>query len=260
MNQSAIFDKPKLWQEYGLTEDYGERIETVRRLMPKDVSSVLDIGCGKGDVINAIQQDNPSLRTVGMDLSIEALAYVQTHALSASLPDAPFPAKSFDVVLCLEVLEHIDEAAYRAARQEIQRLAGRFIIIGVPFKENLSSKQVICGACKTQSHADGHVRSYQERDAAALFEQFTLENRVVTGVAQRREPVAASRIRQRVAGVYYQPAIFHCPRCGHDRAAQFAFHSPLLLRKPASLLNRMLRRMKPLEPYWWIGLYRRQDA
>jgi SAM-dependent methyltransferase len=260
MNRSPAFDDKKLWENYGRTDDYAERIDTVQRLIPADVSSILDIGCGRGDVINVIQSNNARMRLVGMDVSPDALEYVESPSVLASLPDAPFPDQSFDLVICLEVLEHIDDPYYARSLEEIQRLAGRYILIGVPFKENLLSKQAICVDCNRASHADGHLRAYDDGTAAALFDRFVLEQRVLTGVLQRREPEAASWLRHRIAGVYHRPEFFHCPYCGGKAGSALKFHSPLPLRKFAGLLVRILRRMKPLEPYWWIGLYRRQNA
>jgi SAM-dependent methyltransferase len=260
MTRSHAFDNKKLWEDYGRTDDYAERIDTVQQLIPSDVSSILDIGCGRGDVINAIQSNNAGLRVVGMDLSLDALEHVEPPSVLAHLPDAPFPDKRFDLVICLEVLEHIDDSQYRRSLEEIQRLAGRYIIIGVPFKENLPSKQAICSDCGKASHADGHLRTYDDGTAAGLFDRFTLEQRALIGVMQRREPAAATWLRHHIAGLYYQPEIFACPHCGGDSCSEFRFRSPVVVRKPASLLVRILRRMKPHEPYWWIGLYRRQNA
>ena len=260
MTQPTAFEDNALWEEYGRTEDYLERIDTIQGMLPEDISTLLDVGCGRGDVINALQKNNSRLRAMGMDPFSEALEFVETPSVIASLPDTPFPDKSFDMVLCLEVLEHIDESKYQPSLMELQRVAGRYLIIGVPFKENLMHKQAICFDCRKVSHADDHLRSFDEESAAGLFDHFVLEQKTLVGVMQRREPAIASWLRHNVSGVYYPADTFYCPYCACNVARNIQFQSPFLLRKLTSLLVRMLRRMKPLEPYWWIGLYRRQNV
>ncbi len=260
MNEFLAFDDKQLWENYGRTDDYIERIDAVRRMIPVDISGILDIGCGRGNVINALQSGNAGMRVIGMDLSPEAIEYVSVPSVIACLPDAPFPDRSFDLVICLEVLEHINDSDYRRSLAELQRLAGRYIIVGVPYKENLLSKQAVCDDCGRASHADGHLRRYDDGTAADLFDQFMLDQKTRIGVMQRREPAIASRLRHHIAGVYYRPDYFHCPYCGCRSGTSLKFRSPLPLRKLTGLLVRILRRMKPLEPYWWLGLYRRQNA
>jgi len=260
MTRSNAFEDDALWQEYGRTEDYLERIDAVQRMLPEDISTLLDVGCGRGDVINALQKNNSDVRAMGMDPFSEALQFVETPSVVASLPHTPFQSRSFDLVICLEVLEHIKESDYQRSLMELQRIAGRYLIIGVPFKENLMHKQAICFDCRKVSHADDHLRCFDEERAAGLFDQFALEQKALIGVRQRREPVFASWLRHNISGVYYKTDIFYCPYCACNVAREIQFQSPLLLRKLTSLLVRVLRRMKPLEPYWWIGLYRRQNA
>jgi ubiquinone/menaquinone biosynthesis C-methylase UbiE len=260
MTQPPPFDDKEMWEKYGQTDDYIGRIDTVQQMIPEDVSSILDVGCGRGDVINELQSSCDGLHVLGMDLSPEALEHVKPPSVLAYLPDAPFADKSFDLVICLEVLEHINDSDYQRSLEELQRLAGRYVMISVPFDENLLSKQAICVDCKKASHADDHLRRFDDRMASNLLTQFVLEQKTLIGVMQRREPVTASWLRHHVAGVYYKPDYFHCPYCGCLTGTELKFSSPLPVRKLASLLVRMLRRMKPLKPYWWLGLYRRQDA
>jgi len=260
MTEFPAFDKKDLWNNYGRTDDYRERIETVRRMIPADVRSIVDVGCGSGDVINALHREKSGLRITGMDRSEQALAFVETPSVIASLPDAPFAGGRFDLVLCLEVLEHIGGADYQRSLQELERLAGFYIIAGVPFRENLSAKEAVCARCGNVSHADGHVRRFTKTELSGLFEQFVLDTSVRIGVMQRREPSAASRLRHSIAGVYYMPDTFECPHCGSKECTPFRFRSPLPLRKAAGLLVRLLRCLKRPEPYWWIGLYRRKHA
>ena len=98
--------------------------------------SLLEIGCGTGFVLSAIQRRFPKLRLSGSDLFDEGLALAQKrlpgvtlHQLDAS--HIPFKAE-FDVVGAFDVLEHIKDDA--AALQQMFQAAkpGGGVILTVP--------------------------------------------------------------------------------------------------------------------------------
>ncbi|MEX0950667.1 MAG: bifunctional 2-polyprenyl-6-hydroxyphenol methylase/3-demethylubiquinol 3-O-methyltransferase UbiG, partial [Gammaproteobacteria bacterium] len=77
----------------------------------------LDIGCGGGVLTEALAQ--AGARVTGLDLSAELIAVARTHAQTGGLtidyrqgrcenllPDA---AGHFDIITCLEMLEHVDD-------------------------------------------------------------------------------------------------------------------------------------------------------
>jgi 2-polyprenyl-6-hydroxyphenyl methylase / 3-demethylubiquinone-9 3-methyltransferase len=80
--------------------------------------SVLDVGCGGGILSDSMARRGA--RVMGIDLSTKALRVAQLHALEAATPDVTFQeisaealaaerAASFDVVTCMEMLEHVPE-------------------------------------------------------------------------------------------------------------------------------------------------------
>ncbi|MEM7261459.1 MAG: class I SAM-dependent methyltransferase [Planctomycetota bacterium] len=92
--------------------------------MPSAGSRVLDIGCGAGGALRAIEA--AGARGVGVDLSSVALEHAQKVAPTAQLLRSdgsrlPFADDSFDVVLNLGNLEHFDD--WRAGVREMARVA-----------------------------------------------------------------------------------------------------------------------------------------
>ncbi len=91
---------------------------------------VLDIGCGHG--INCVELNKRGFQCVGIEanqsFSEEARKHVEAHHMRAEKLD--FPDKSFDTVIMLEVLEHIDDPY--AALEEIVRVTKKNLILSVP--------------------------------------------------------------------------------------------------------------------------------
>jgi len=74
-------------------------------------NTVLDIGCGSGLMLNALDE---LANTSGMDMSNEAIQFSKEifkgSIKQGSLPDnVPFTNESFDLITALDVIEHIDE-------------------------------------------------------------------------------------------------------------------------------------------------------
>ncbi len=113
---------------------YGELEEVLLAHVPSG-ASCLDVGCGDGRTAGPWLVGR-GCRYVGVDVSSVAVAKARSAGLDAqTIGDAgslPFPGDSFDVALCLEVLEHLFEPQTAAA--EIFRVLrpGGLLIATVP--------------------------------------------------------------------------------------------------------------------------------
>ena len=104
-------------------------------------SKVLDVGCGEGrhifGILNAFEdvhcygldQDIPSLEKCKEGLEFfKKLDSNETIFQQGSVYQLPFEDNFFDLIICSEVLEHLDD--YHAAIQEVYRVlkpAGMFL-------------------------------------------------------------------------------------------------------------------------------------
>lgn len=97
---------------------------------------ILDVGCGEGFTIRALREAGVGMMTVGVDYSPSALAWSQANNVACSplhVADAqrlPFSDNSFDLVLCLEVLEHLPDS--RLGLVELLRVARDWVLVSVP--------------------------------------------------------------------------------------------------------------------------------
>ncbi len=106
---------------------------------------------------------------VGMDLSFAAVARVADPRCQADLGKLPFDDSRFDAVVATEVLEHIPTRADDTALDEMVRTARKWVLVTVPYCEDLEDSQLICPQCRCRFHRDYHVRSYRQADIDTLF-------------------------------------------------------------------------------------------
>jgi 2-polyprenyl-6-hydroxyphenyl methylase/3-demethylubiquinone-9 3-methyltransferase len=96
------------------------RLDWINRLSPLSGARVLDVGCGGGILTDAMARAGAAV--TGIDLAGKALRVAQLHALEAQTPSLQYrevsaealaaeaPA-SFEVVTCMEMLEHVPDPA-----------------------------------------------------------------------------------------------------------------------------------------------------
>lgn len=105
------------------------------------VSSLLDVGSGRGAFLFPLLTRFPELEVTSIDIllhrvellhSVEIGGVSNLHALERNLCEWDAPAESFDAVTLLEVLEHIPDVEKAVANAV--RMARRFIIVTVPSK------------------------------------------------------------------------------------------------------------------------------
>jgi 2-polyprenyl-6-hydroxyphenyl methylase/3-demethylubiquinone-9 3-methyltransferase len=96
------------------------RLAWIKSLCPLDNLSVLDVGCGGGVLSDAMARSGA--KVTGIDLAAKALRVAQLHALEAQTPNVNYrevsaealaleQAGTFDVVTCMEMLEHVPDPA-----------------------------------------------------------------------------------------------------------------------------------------------------
>jgi malonyl-CoA O-methyltransferase len=93
---------------------------------------ILDVGCGNGRYATLVNASFPNAEVWGVDVSAEMLAAVpgSIQTRIASIQDLPFQDGAFDLVYCIEALEHAPNPA--AAVAEMARLVqpgGRLLVV-----------------------------------------------------------------------------------------------------------------------------------
>jgi len=96
------------------------RLGWIEGMVPLQGKRVLDVGCGGGILADAMARRGAQV--LGIDLATRALRVAQLHALEASTPNIAYREVSvealaaeqpatYDVVTCMEMLEHVPDPA-----------------------------------------------------------------------------------------------------------------------------------------------------
>ena len=96
---------------------------------------ILDAGCGEGFVVSYLLQGNHGLTITGIDCSLEAIEMARQMVPGVlfdvgDLREMPYGDDSFDLVMCLEVLEHLPDP-HRGLR-ELRRVTSAHCLVSVP--------------------------------------------------------------------------------------------------------------------------------
>ena len=108
----------------------------VWRKLDRHAHSILDVGCGRGETISFINRHRNFL-AVGIDIfepSLEAAKRqnVYRDLLLGDVRYLPFSHKSFDILICSEVIEHLEKKSGERLLAELERVARKQILLTTP--------------------------------------------------------------------------------------------------------------------------------
>jgi SAM-dependent methyltransferase len=95
------------WWNAGMREIAGALLA---RAQMGETGAMLDAGCGSGQTMSCFLDAHPKWSAVGIDVAMEGLVAAEEAGLSVqrgSVLELPFADKSFDLVITLDVLQHL---------------------------------------------------------------------------------------------------------------------------------------------------------
>jgi ubiquinone/menaquinone biosynthesis C-methylase UbiE len=227
-------------------DDELKRITTITNMIPSDVDSLLEVGCGEGKIINPLQ--NKYKKICGVDISDEALKDVKTSKIKGRIENLPLSSNSFDIVLCCEVLEHLPRHLYEKSLKEIQRVSRKYILISVPNNEDLEIEKIRCPQCGFFFHISGHLRSFNMSNIKNLFPDYEL-------IKYDTVPV---EVKKALKKDFFKFETHLCPKCGffypNEKSRSNTGNSKSILEKLPFKL--------PMKKSggWIVALYKKHDC
>jgi 2-polyprenyl-3-methyl-5-hydroxy-6-metoxy-1,4-benzoquinol methylase len=168
-------------------DKYGSRNPLVRRMMDGfqralaelvDVSaptSLLDVGCGEGLLVQRLAQQLASSRVVGVDLEEASIQAGWSEHTAENLEyralrggELPFADGEFELVSAIEVLEHVPDPQRTLA--EMSRCAERHLLVSVPREPLWRALNMARGAYWSElGNTPGHLHHWSRRGFVDLL-------------------------------------------------------------------------------------------
>jgi ubiquinone/menaquinone biosynthesis C-methylase UbiE len=134
-------------------------------------ATVLEVGVGEGEISAKLRSLYPEAHIVGVDLYDDSLAAEWRMrgflGIYADIAHLPFPPLAFDLVMAIEVLEHVDDPV--AALAELVRVSRGGMVLSVPREPIWRVANMARGKYLADlGNTPGHVQHWSRRSFAEL--------------------------------------------------------------------------------------------
>jgi 2-polyprenyl-3-methyl-5-hydroxy-6-metoxy-1,4-benzoquinol methylase len=160
--------KHPMWHE----EDASYKAKDILALLAKRrlrLETICEVGCGAGGILEVLAREFPSARCTGYDISEQALALCRPkekanlHFLPGSLPQ---PDARFDLVLAIDVLEHVED--YIGFLKELRPKAAH-TVFRVPLNLSVQSVLLRSRPILRAREVYGHLHYFTRETALATL-------------------------------------------------------------------------------------------
>ena len=234
------------------------RTADVARMIPRLAGGTsLDVGARDGHFSKLLAEQFDAV--TALDLKAPNLSHPRVQCVSGDVRALDFHDDAFDLVVCTEVLEHVVPASLQAACAELARVCRHYLLIGVPFKQDIRVGRTTCIHCRAVNPPWGHVNAFDEARLRTLFAPLNLEKLSFVGSHGGTTNKLACRLLDWAGnpyGTYDQDEA--CLACG---APQRKAPPRNLLQKVATKAAHWARRAtepaQATDPFWIHCLFRK---
>ncbi|RMD81062.1 MAG: class I SAM-dependent methyltransferase [Lentisphaerae bacterium] len=219
-------------KEYRASKLEQERFRDLLNLLPESGERVLDVGTRDGFYAKALTRHFKQV--VALDIVPPAFSHPHIWTINADACRLPFVDGSFDLVFCTEVLEHIPPERLNDICRELKRVCRKFLLIGVPYRQDIRVGRCTCRSCGKISPPWGHYNRFDETCLEAMFRPCQKIRVSFVGESKDRTN-GLTRFLYDCAGNpfgYYHEDV-SCIHCGQ----------PLIQAPPRNLLQRVFTRL-----------------
>lgn len=152
----------------------------IEPLLPAHAARVLEVGCGTGSTLRWLKETGRCDEAIGLELFDSAAVVARKFADHVTVGDAErligdaFEVASFDLILCLDVLEHmVDPWAFIAGAERLLKPGGT-LIASIPNVRHLGVLIPLAFAGRWRYQSQGildrtHLRFFTRESALALL-------------------------------------------------------------------------------------------
>ncbi|WP_367846581.1 class I SAM-dependent methyltransferase [Rhodoferax sp. WC2427] len=159
-----------------------QRVADLMALLPTDVQTALDIGARDGFLARHLA--DRYAQVTALDLAQPELDDPRVRCVQGDAAALQFHNGAFDLLLCAEVLEHIPPPQLPRVCAELARVAARYIVVGVPYRQDIRHGRSTCQRCGGRNPPWGHVNRFDEARLRSLFPAYGVQRQTLVGVAE----------------------------------------------------------------------------
>jgi ubiquinone/menaquinone biosynthesis C-methylase UbiE len=170
----------KLYRE---SERERQRTKDLMDLIPCKAESALDIGARDGFL--ALKLIEYYQQVTALDLVKPSIDHKAIECVQGDVSKMEFADNSFDMVMCAEVLEHLQPNILQKACAELMRVSKRHVIIGVPYNQDTRVARTTCYTCGKKNPPWGHINRFDENRLKSLFQGMSVKK--ISYIGKTRE-------------------------------------------------------------------------
>ena len=153
-------------------------------LEQNESKTILDVGCGEGFTLAKIQERGIGTTYEGIEYDATALdlgkkMHPQMILKQGDIYHLPYADNSFDMVLCTEVLEHLEYP--EKAIKELQRVTRKYCVISVPNEPIFRAANFLRGKNLSRWGNDiEHIQHWSSRGITRVLGEYFKVKKVKT--------------------------------------------------------------------------------
>lgn len=162
--------------EHGIVEGkyLSNQAEKMLSYYEGKASSILEVGVGKGFLLNKLRPKFPAASITAVDISIPFLTYVKASVdvkcIMANAENLPF-SEEFDLLVASDILEHVINPIDFLLSANYSLKPGGSLMLRVPFEDNMLQYSRLLG-CK---YKFAHLRNFSKRNLTVMLNQAGFE-------------------------------------------------------------------------------------
>lgn len=212
IHDKCLYESKEVWNQ-NLQLGQKNLVKAIIDFFPQDINTALDVGCGDGK-LTEILGASKKCSIIGLDVSEEALSRCNFKTIQGDATNLPFKDGEFDVVLTTDMLEHLPHTIEKRVWDQLFRVAKKWVLVAVPFRENILDATAKCHHCGHQYHVNWHMRSYDWPELISrCSDSYEVDKIILTGEPWTPYHPLETKFRRKLMDEWSGWGDAICPNC-----------------------------------------------